>query len=75
MEQFSEEQVRDAAHAAMALITDEVVCSDEMHDVLTLMLNVTVAVLGSGMATTFEDVISRQFGTSARDYLIGRGWA
>jgi len=75
MDQYTEEQVRGAANAAVALITDEIECDDERGDLLSLMVNATLTVLRSGMATTFEDVISGQFGTSARDYLIERGWA
>ena len=75
MQQYTEEEVREAANAAAALITDEIKCDDEHGDLLSLMVNATLAVLVSGLTTTFEDVIREEFSTSAREYLTERGWA
>lgn len=71
---YTEDQVSEAANAAMQLIIDDIACDDEWEDLLSLMVNATVSVLTSGMQATLEDVIEENYGESVDEFKDARGF-
>ncbi|MER6382119.1 hypothetical protein ACWDBD_38755 [Streptomyces sp. NPDC001118] len=71
---YTEDQVSEAANAAMQLIIDDIECDDEWEDLLSLMVNATISVITSDMGATLEDVIEEKYGESVDEFRNARGF-
>ena len=71
---YTEDQVTEAANAALQLIIDDIPCDDEWEDLLSLMVNTTIAVLTSGMQTTLEEAVVAHYGEDLDEFMSTRGF-
>ncbi|QJS09120.1 hypothetical protein HKX69_05970 [Streptomyces argyrophyllae] len=71
---YTEDQVSEAANAAMDLIIQDIECDDEWEDLLSLMVNATMTVLKSEMGADLEEVVEENYGLSLQEFKDERGF-
>ncbi|MGW2710751.1 hypothetical protein ACWC4J_17425 [Streptomyces sp. NPDC001356] len=71
---YTEDQVSEAANAAMDLIVQDIECDDEWEDLLSLMVNATMTVLKSEMGADLEEVVEENYGLSLQEFKDERGF-
>jgi outer membrane protein assembly factor BamD (BamD/ComL family) len=65
---YTEDYVSEAVNAAMNMILAEFEIDDEQEEVLALMVNATLTILGSEMKATIEDVIAVNYAVDVDEY-------
>ncbi|MFC4498767.1 MULTISPECIES: hypothetical protein [Streptomyces] len=71
---YTEDQVTEAANAALQLIIDDIPCDDEWEEPLSLMVNTTISALTSGMQTTSEEAVLEHYGEDLDEFMSTRGF-
>ncbi|MFI8815700.1 MULTISPECIES: hypothetical protein [unclassified Streptomyces] len=72
--EYTEQQVSQAASAAMDLIIAEIECDQELEDLLSLMVNATVTVLTSELSADLEEVVQENYGQELEEFKSDRGF-
>ncbi|MEV5677434.1 hypothetical protein [Streptomyces sp. NPDC052179] len=72
--EYTEQQVSQAASAAMDLILAEIECDQEWEDLLSLMANATVTVLTSELSADLEEVVQENYGQELEEFKSDRGF-
>ncbi|MET7984587.1 hypothetical protein [Streptomyces sp. NPDC005281] len=65
---FTEEYVHEGVNAAMNMILAEFEIDDEQEELLALMVNATLTILGSEMKATIEDVITVNYAVDVDEF-------
>jgi len=71
---YTEDQVSEAANAAMDLIIGDIECDDEWEDLLSLMVNTTMTVLTTDMSADLEEVVQENYGQELDEFKSERGF-
>lgn len=72
--EYTEQQVSQAASAAMDLILAEIECDQEWEELLSLMTNATVTVLTSELSADLEEVVQENYGQELEEFKSDRGF-